>query len=496
MRQAQLSVYFETVNLGDARFGSLVTEAVLEQKRGRDVADAYGRLVGEASEAGAVRPLQGEQLEEFIELSRVDCRLPTTGPNIALRELALDAWTAIDEKPSAEAAEGSPAQPQSLQPRTVYRGDDLELDLERLLACRRNVVQQMNGVAQWMQRDPRYLSDELLAWATAEGQTPELILKAVRELEAIELTRVQPAGRLLNEYLRAREVVRGAESPDFMGPGRRPPTAIQWLAYAAHLLPSEQVRSERALEILAEASMDYLSGMTTRMFSAGGSEQAAARWRGWLRSNSYWRGWATMLADSYAANNWGDERRLLRRADAVALAGTSYFAAEEFGHRRRLDQYVESYVGAYAWRRAERVRLALIAYRLREGEYPDKLGRLVPDYLAVKEWVRDPYSAWPFGYATEGFDPPVWVDTFGSGQPDFDSAAGTPMLWCLGAGEATPTVKRLVVEIDSDGKRFERTVNNRGWEPEDDFEVVGDVTTLTPKTRGWGRGDFWMPLPR
>jgi len=480
---------------GDVPLEDLVAKAEQELARGREVADAYERLLSRVSSntvgMSLNSTLENEQLDEFIELSRVECRLSQYSPNPASKVLQLHAMNGAAQYGFRVLRD------EGLEPRRFAKMD-LDEWLERLLACRRVAAQQENGSGLHALTDPVYLSDALLEWAAADGQTAERLLRAVRELEAIDEGRVGPAERLVNDYLLTRAIVRGEEPPSFFRRNNTPPRFDEWLAFLTHGLPGERERAERALAILATFSADYL-GSAANSIEATGDSAAAARQH--LVFSYYGLRMPQVLAATdrhhrAVANDpslqegqrWPtlDEKAALARD-----AGTSFLAAKEFVDPQVLDQFLLDWITAVAWRRAERVRLALIAYRIDRGEYPKSLDDLAPDFLQTWQ-CRDPFADATFGYAPEGFEVEVGGTSrnhYPYDSPEVAAAPGTPLIWCVGIAEATPTPSRI--RIDEDGESVEVV--------DEADDETGDVETrifLKPQRIHWNSGEFWMPLPK
>jgi hypothetical protein len=90
--------------------------------------------------------------------------------------------------------------------------------------------------------------------------------------------------------------------------------------------------------------------------------------------------------------------------------------------------------------RAERVRLALVAYRIDHREYPEKLEELVPTYATQTE-VTDLFTGAPLGWAPKGFALPLaqeWTPRLVDQTPGGRILAKTPVLWSSGLDRATP----------------------------------------------------------
>ena len=468
----------------------IVANAERQLERGREVAAEYQRLASQIDEATYGTGLAAEDFQQFVELTKEDCRLPPDFAQYGAQRGVIDKLrlATLSER-WGNTADGSTSDA------AVDQAANLDPQLERLLACGRLDVQQSNGQGITDAVFPGYLSQELVDWATADGPTVERLLHAIDALERIENKRLGPADRLTNEYLRVRSIIRGEAAPSSFGraaSGGPAPRLDEWCALLANDLPGESARAERALEILASALTRYLRDSEVRLASEG-SDVAAFSATGWRRRHRY------SLAAMLAANQGFRDFDIGLHAEAnhlVRHAQTSYLVAQEFTKPWSVAESLDEWVSAVAWWRAERVRLALIAYRLRHGSYPETLHKLSPDFLSPEQY-RDPFGTGPYGYSAEGLPhrtSKTWMyrslertDHYGS------IPAGTPLLWSSGTGGAIPTVALARYE-QIEGSRVE-TIVREGDSPDDENEPV-PVMVLRPKLRSWGWHQFWMPLPK
>jgi hypothetical protein len=442
------AVVYELVDVGDLSDD----EATFGTKR-----DANGKLL----KVRVARPVgdrfDGDAFEEFVRLSRIKCRLQVNPST--LRHTGVLQAIALMEAPESE----GPV--------------DLEGRLERLLACRRMATQQANSHSLNRESYEAFLSDEFLDWATAEGQTSTLIGKALRGLREAESKSVGPIGRLMNNHHQARAIINGDAPPDFFAGDDAQPAAYQSLAYLANeSLGFERQRALKALDLLAAYEAAYL----------GEEMQALVSGRPALnRLRYYYIDDAQLVAalPYEAGRRVGSYHDDL---DALASAHTSSLVSLVFDNRRELPEALRNWIAGVAWRRAERVRLALIAYRLDNGEYPERLEPLVGDFQGSDE-IRDPYSDDPFGWAPEGFEFPVWeVSEYQKAELHRKIAsAGTPVLWCGGGVLAVPNKREARVGKTED----DEVVDNR---------PIMTVMALQPVEQNyfWPRGEFWLPLPK
>lgn len=473
-----------------------------QQSRGRDVADAYARLASAlVAEDGEVH--SAEQLvDEFIKLSAIDCAMPLEFAHHFRKGDALDSliefvlpgqqfpWSNWAYYWNNGRATGDRA-PATVQIPEMFPGTpNLQRWLDVLLACERLAVQRERslplayGGSSQTQRVGDPMAKSLVAWASAEGQTPELISRAIAELQAIDDTRARPADLLIREYLAAQRVVRGDLPPSFLRDESKQLAVGSWFAYLANELPWERRRAEMALDFLGVRALNYLLATEARQASVAGAPAQAEAWRRGLRGNLY--NYDSTHSALLARNNfnWDLARQ---QAEQAVQAETSYLAAAEFPQARTIVEATAPAVAETAWRRAELVRLALMAYRLKEGKYPDSLDALSPNYLDAAQH-HDPYSAGAFGYNPEGFELPAWGD--GVLIP-----AKTPLLWCIGMNSAEPNAADVTLEHDARSNRLREM--SPDWEPEPGGDHLQFERVMRLEKRyDYGAGSaFWLPLP-
>lgn len=373
---------------------------------------------------------------------------------------------------------------------------DLSGSLDMLLAARRIGAQHLRGEdlsAAWDVRANLPATDSaqaLVDWATDPNQAPELLKRAIDELSEINRNWPNPSAAVMNNYLAARAVVRGDTAPSFLTDKQRD-RLENWLPYLANQLPGEASRAERALDILAACALDYFAGLDVELANIDGTtnESSAQRFRARLQP------WYLDDPTSFVVSDGLETGpHVWERAKLVRAAQTSYLAAEEFIRFNELPSYAYHWIADLAQRRAELVRLALIAYRLDHGQYPEALDELVPEYLTERE-ISDPYAAGPFEYRREGFDHWILNEYFYQERAWYPPH--TPVLWSIGPSEAKPREEVVEYILSESGARVptER-------QPQEDLDRLSPdefhtetVTKLEPTTRQGGWGHFWLPLP-
>ncbi|MEN0109872.1 MAG: hypothetical protein AAF805_04030 [Planctomycetota bacterium] len=448
---------------------------------GAEVLDGYTRLAGgDPPEA----ELWDESIERLVALSNTPCRLPMSPIDLRTRL----AWLGVDA------------------PADV----DLDAELRRRLALRRMVTQECNGAPAWGAGYAAFAnSDAWLRWATAEGQTPERIREAIAGLAKIDRGLLRPHQRVLNDAVNAIAVINGGDVLTGVLPEWAAPAAarFRWLDGVA---PWERERAERAVAVRAGLVANWLAVAEDGVLAPRESDEATVAVRRRLRTSARWEVTAdfaaaidpllrrdtvssTVFNETQATGQGPSPDGWMRLAMA---AETSYVGAVHQVHCHSLESLLQGWVDRLARGRAERLRLALVAYRLENGSYPETLDAILED---PKWWDGmhrrdgvDPYAGEPFGYNPEGF--PRAVVEVGYNTVNRVSVAGAPVLWCTGSGDASPADGRVEeVTDDRDDLIVRRVVHC--WPGE---ERDGERVTYLQRRgqNGWGTGEFWLPLPR
>lgn len=509
-------------NRGQASFDSKVRYAERGQEQGRELEHAYRNLAVEIAESEE-NIITTAQQETFVELSEQHARLPIT-----LLQLRNNAFAGVNEASAAasdrmiEHLIAIFRDEAVVETKSDFLADEsngrlikytfesdadlsvLEARLERLLACLRTTAQVMNGRPVELSANESYLSDELLDWAMADDQTPELILEAIEQLRDLEKKTLPPSKRLMNDFLHTRAIIRGEELPSFLS-GTSQPTPNQWMLSWASQLPGEPARGEQALEVMALATAKYLKVLEKKFTIAAIDKLAAPQARMYDELHGHHLNHAGMVERVDLATRW-DNSTASQRAivghlmqPLIQQAKTSYLVTHEFVAPQEVKDAFKDWANMIAWRRAERVRLALIAYRLREGEYPENLDALSPDYLKPHEY-HDPYTTGSFGYAPQGFATPLW-----HGGQEIEIESVRPMLWCAGIENSQSSQREIRIQIDEEtakkeyagwGYSGERFGEYYGDSPDEEPHATETVTLLETSRKTVSTSSFWMPLPR
>jgi hypothetical protein len=481
MRLAQVDMPLQPVWTGDdsySRFEVLATEAHDERRLGAEVAEAYERLEAQVVDfkpsdrringiqQKVATPKNGglkeEALKEFLQLSRIKCRPPV--PSGAQTQGGILQAIARQAAPGFEEA------------------INLDLQLERLLACRGMAIQQMNGQPLHVRANLGYSVPEFVDWATAEGQTVERIKKAIQGLGDREELVLTPVERLMNDHQEARAIIKGESPPPFMTGQNAKPRADQWQAYLVNeTLDFERKRALKALDLYVAYHAAYL-GEGMRSLDSGTPANT------WLEPSALGD---VRLVTALPYNVQRRSGSYLDDLDTLANVRTSGLVVMAFSRRIDPADALRDWLTGVAWRRAERVRLALIAYRLEYDEYPDRLQVLSPRYLQSKD-LLDPFTGSPFNWAAEGI---TYTADISRNLGGFVSPPlRTPLLWSEGTkidafAEAAASMRAS--EALADRLEREKLKMLRKYPG---FELMRAVSP--GESQPDRNGSFWMSLPK
>jgi hypothetical protein len=165
---------------------------------------------------------------------------------------------------------------------------------------------------------------------------------------------------------------------------------------------------------------------------------------------------------------------------------TSFLAESEFNVMGDSSWVASSWVADETRRRALLLQLALIAYRLDYGSYPQTLAELSPGWLA--EPITDPFSGQPFVYRPEGL--PHKLLRYQDDKVAFIEA-GTPLIWSVGYDNM-----QLM-----EARPMEFIVRQYGGSPAVDEKLLaaaqaGEEYYLFQGTQRGGSIRFVFPLPK
>ena len=233
--------------------------------------------------------------------------------------------------------------------------------------------------------------DRLPFWAAHADQTPERIGRAIEQLRKITGGLPPKAEAIKAEYIRYHRFFSGdPEAFDlFSGTEEEARTiALMW-----NLMRWEFTRARRLLDVRIKSDIQWLNRC-----------QSALQ-----------RG--TTLSDLGKAKTT-DEMEAWQRN--TALITRIYFWS---------DGLVEQEYKIETRRRATRLILALVAWKLEHGELPETLDELIG--AGLERLPIDPYSGRPFRYFSEGLPTPlVWSSQ--SYSKKFVVPVGAPFVWSAG----------------------------------------------------------------
>ncbi|WP_197528610.1 hypothetical protein [Aeoliella mucimassa] len=307
-------------------------------------------------------------------------------------------------------------------------------------------------------------------WIAAPGQSASRLKVAAAMLAEIEQQLPKAEDRVLAAYIEA------AQSYELRDPMQYSPKTVAFeTAASLDRLPGEHARGEQALKVLAELALrrvrlaERLTGEATSFYV-----QPA------FRASPPPHG---ELAMTLALNQ-------TRLVESHRLASSSYLATGYWYGSDSLTSVLLQDFAAKTYLRLEQCRMALVAYRLDHGSYPESLRDLNPNYLPAGVPL-EVIGGQSFGYEPNGFAAPVVVSS--SNQAvwgDFVAMAGEPVIWSAGLSNFTPyenwthfapdspeeDLGGYAVEFDSRGvKQVSMRVTHFTW---DGYYYAGDELQL------------------
>ncbi len=344
--------------------------------------------------------------------------------------------------------------------------------------------------------DRERFQQQLAEWASAPGQTSDRIRRAIANLDSIyppvkdtkptwdDFERIrdwQPSPTIVADYVLLKSVINGHASPQFMNEYGG---IHEYLAFLTGQFSFERERANRVLDYLLLNEGAQWLGITWRLNQS--------LMQDWYQKTLRERG-ADGVEDMGRDLRWRIQRALdasSRRRGEIFLNDryppyswlrTTSFLRLELEHLGSLGESLRSFADTQVGSWGLRQQLALLAYRVDHGAYPDQLAALVPDYLPFVP--IDAYSGRPFEYRPQGL--PLEFP----GEPGNvvrHVAPGTPLLWSVGARNATMTITTVYEAIDPHA------------DPTDDAnEVRREVYTLRPDADHFYYADqLVFPLPK
>jgi hypothetical protein len=266
---------------------------------------------------------------------------------------------------------------------------ELDAALDRYCACYRIQAHVLDGQPTQIVTYRRSFSNfgnvaynGILAWAQYPDQTSERLRKAIDELSEAFTHIPGPREAILADYLRIRDVINEKELPSTWGGEKKNRTTAQVLAYLANKLPWERRRALVALDCLTINNLNYADAVVLLTLQGPYS--------GYLLLNEEMNPrrllqaipWRCSVAEHTTAFSNDTYRSSFLLAHLLnAQCRTSALMAQELDASTNLYDLLHSWLTEETRRRALLVQLALLAYRLDHGEYPETLAELNDGYL-------------------------------------------------------------------------------------------------------------------
>lgn len=336
-------------------------------------------------------------------------------------------------------------------------------------------------------RELRGLQSRLVDWAAAAGQTSARIRQAIDAMEAFDFIGTSPRvawsppGPLLSDYLEVRENLLGEQPASMLAGGA---SFTKYLPLLAHHLPFERARALKLLDYLLFVRTtqwyDVVARINQVRLQRRAHESIAQRGRDTTSDD----GNAIREQIQLAYESSFDYRHYIPSDDypPYSWLRTTYLLRDEMERLGSFGQWLQSFVNAQVALWGLRQQLALVAYRIDHGQYPESLDALVPDYLPFVP--IDPYSSRQFEYQPKGL-PLELRGIFGS---ESSIAADTPFLWSVGALNAH-LEKRTIVET------INANVDPSAEIPEIRHDVY-EVTMMAVTSWGYLGDSLVFPLPK
>jgi hypothetical protein len=257
--------------------------------------------------------------------------------------------------------------------------------------------------------------EQLPAWAVHPQQTPGRIQAAIRELEGLSRDTPSATSIIKDAYVEAVQPLNG----DFRRLESYEPKAVGLQRLTFALLPWETARARRLASFVAGHQLPRLQsleeairrGEPTMRRHGGGMLNSEPRWNDRQRFESWWdtTPWNLIGFWELGWTVWLDDRVLEQEM----------------------------------YRRVVRIQLALLAWRIEHGQFPQKLDDLVGPYF--QQLPLDPCCGQPFRYQPQGWPretrwlPLATFDRSGAVRPLEELTvvvpAGSPFLWSPGDEE-------------------------------------------------------------
>jgi hypothetical protein len=301
----------------------------------------------------------------------------------------------------------------------------------------------------------------LFEWAQAEGQTSERVKHAIKAIDAVvppvhatrpetetldSLSQWSPPLQILATRQALRKILTGTE------PSHLFEKYTRWEVYAAVVaneLPFERRRALVVLDLLTINQVAQWKGViwhaNQQLLQDWAKETTRSRGEGGIDDigESLRRKIASVYANSNGRDPYGFEMPVYSASTnpPYSWLRTTPQLRMELEKRRSFGDWLSTQIDAQVAAWGLRQQLALIAYRLDHGQYPDSLNALVPDYLPFVP--IDPYSGRPFEYRPAGLP----LELRRRARND-RVEPHTPLLWSVGPGNARLEIRVTFESID------------------------------------------------
>lgn len=345
------------------------------------------------------------------------------------------------------------------------RQGKLDEEFDRLLATLRLTCHLGRTDIIWDGRQPYddRIFDRCVDWAAEIGQSAKRIDAAIKRLAAIDIGDLRLEEQIEWKYAYARHKLLDGDGVLFPNPdgssSERNAADVRWLT----LMPWERERAVRMLNLLTATAFERLQlikldishSMPIYYFVTDSwSEFDVNNFLVRVRPRWWW-------GDVDEAQRQVD---LLRTTRPTDLPQIGYFGFRAAWAMTKFETN----------RRAALIRMALIAWKLKNKDLPNSLSQLVgPNFDAAR---LDPYSAEPFEYFSNGM--PTGNVSNIAAENDSSLAKivpGQPGIWSMGPKLEPNEIRRADKKI--------LTYGSRGWLGDDEKRA----TT-------WQLG-LWFPLP-
>jgi len=313
-----------------------------------------------------------------------------------------------------------------------------------------------------------HIAEGIRDWAQHEAQTSDQLRGAITDLQRVFADFPSPRDAILADRELIREIVLGEMPPGYLESERT--SASRYLALLLNMLSWEQRRGIVAVNALAALQLNNADAVASAIDSSA------------IRTLLRYLPYRTpiFVNDTF----FGGDRDSLQKAARVSVEILSSALVVQAFYDARIFGLFQGWVNEITRQRALLVELALLAYRLDHGEYPERLDQLVGVYL--EKLPPDPFSGQNFHYRPQGLD----YDLDWGHHREKWIPKGTPLLWSVGIRDSQltgPTLRKIRDDVTVEG----------GWVPDQDGveREAFYFTELELGGRGWSQNLVFV-LPK